>query len=95
MNKCSNCGKELPDNELYSYVDENNEAITKHSKDYCWRCYNEKYPNDKIGIDEVLRKRGYKVQISTDELKKGIYVEDRFHRAKPGLGDELIKEYDL
>ena len=68
LSKCSKCGKELSDRQLYQYVDGNNEAITKHSPYYCWRCYNEKYPNDRISMFEVLRSYGYKVTVDYDEM---------------------------
>lgn len=60
--KCANCGKELPDNLLFGYVDETNAAITKNSPDYCWECYNKKYPHDKIGKLHVLKQAGCQIQ---------------------------------
>lgn len=40
---CSNCGKLLCGKHSYKYVDENNSAITKHSKDLCEKCFTDKY----------------------------------------------------
>ena len=37
--KCQGCGCERPENKIYSYVDGNNKAITKHSKLYCADCF--------------------------------------------------------
>lgn len=96
---CAGCGKEFPDNLLFSYVDGNNEAITKNSKDYCWRCYNEKYPNDRIGIATVLRQLGYKVEIDMCEDGIYLYINNKEHRISydnPKEDNEkIIKEYDL
>lgn len=39
--KCEQCG--LKTNDLYSYVDESNAAITYHSPYLCKKCYREKY----------------------------------------------------
>ncbi len=38
---CQKCGKECRPNELFSYVDGNNIAITYNSKHYCINCYKE------------------------------------------------------
>lgn len=95
MNKCSKCGRELPDKLLFCYVDGNNEAITKHSKDYCWRCYNEKYPNDKISISTILTQYGHKTEIDSDESHIYLYVDDKRYVCTPTLVEELIKEYNL
>lgn len=40
---CSDCGKSFLPNQIFSYVDGNNGAITKNSKEYCRECYLEKY----------------------------------------------------
>jgi len=42
-NKCSKCGRIFCNKHLYSYVDGNNISITKNSKSYCKKCYNEIY----------------------------------------------------
>jgi len=40
---CSDCGKSFLPNQIFSYVDGNNGAITKNSKEYCKDCYTQKY----------------------------------------------------
>lgn len=45
---CSECGKQLKSGkDLFVYVDGNNIAITKHSKEMCKECYVKKYGNNK------------------------------------------------
>ena len=91
--KCAGCGKEFPDNLLFSYVDGNNVAITRNSKDYCWKCYNEKYPNDKISIFTVLRQYGYNIEVFP--MNMVVYINDKEYKIIETLKDELIKEYNL
>lgn len=66
--KCANCGKEIPDNLAFSYVDESNAAITRNSPYLCWRCYNKKYPNDRISIVYLLKHLGHEVEMEKDGL---------------------------
>lgn len=42
-NKCYGCDYLFCDRHLFSYVDESNRNITKNSKQYCEKCYREKY----------------------------------------------------
>lgn len=88
--KCECCGKELPDKLLFSYVDESNAAITRNAPYLCWRCYNEKYPNDQISIITVLRQSGYNVDFFPEE--KVLYINDKKCEIN---ADEIIKEYNL
>jgi hypothetical protein len=37
--KCQDCGVEKNEKQLFSYVDGNNGAITRNSKNYCLKCY--------------------------------------------------------
>lgn len=41
--KCDDCGDVFCGRHIYSYVDGNNEAITKNSPELCARCYTYKY----------------------------------------------------
>jgi len=40
---CKSCSKLFLLNELFSYVDGNNAAITKNSPEYCEPCYIKRY----------------------------------------------------
>jgi len=40
---CHGCGCSLCGLHAFSYVDGNNGSITKHSPEYCHKCYVEKY----------------------------------------------------
>jgi hypothetical protein len=42
---CAECGVRKFSNEIYSYVDGNNVAITKNSPELCEMCYRDKYDN--------------------------------------------------
>lgn len=37
--KCSGCSGWFLPNEIFSYVDESNESITRNAKGYCKNCY--------------------------------------------------------
>ena len=41
--KCQTCGEKKPPNELYSYVDGNNESITRNAPILCRACYEVRY----------------------------------------------------
>jgi len=41
--KCEKCGKEIPPEKAYSYVDGNNNAITYNSPYLCKDCYIKEY----------------------------------------------------
>jgi len=41
--KCDECGKLLPPDQIFSYVDGNNCAITKNSPNLCRECYIKRY----------------------------------------------------
>lgn len=43
--KCDGCGEYNCLRHTYSYVDGNNGAITKNSKNYCEKCYKKIYPD--------------------------------------------------
>ena len=90
-NKCACCGKQYPDNLLFSYVDGNNVAITYNSPDLCWRCYNEKYPNDKISFLDLLRyaKLNPTVNVEDKTITIGEKVYSIYNK------DEIIAEYNL
>ena len=96
LNKCSCCGKQLPDKLLFCWIDGNNEAITKNSRCYCWRCYNEKYPNDRISIYTILRQHGHDVDFFPEEC---ILVVDGVQydlKCEPkSLVHKLIEQYNL
>lgn len=93
QSKCAGCGKPFPDKLLFSWVDGNNIAITKHSKDYCWKCYNERYPNDKISIFTILQQMGHKVFV--DSINMEVYIDDNYYKITPTLKEQLEKEYNL
>jgi deoxycytidylate deaminase len=40
---CAKCGKLFTGDQIFSYVDGNNGAITKSSKGYCSECYKQVY----------------------------------------------------
>lgn len=91
-NCCSGCGKQLPDKLLFSYVDESNIAITKNSPYYCWRCYNEKYPHDKISLLMVLTQTGHKVTLYKESSI--IHIDGKRYTLPIDV-EKIIKEYDL
>lgn len=100
MYTCCKCGRELPDNQLFNYVDDSNIAITKNSKDYCWRCYNEVYPNDKISIKQALQCKGYRAIINSAD--KTIYIASPENALKGSWSiysildkERIIKDFDL
>lgn len=85
--KCANCGKEIPDNLAFSYVDESNAAITRNSPYLCWRCYNEKYPNDRISIVYLLKHLGHDVEMEKD----GLTIDGK----KYAIETDFEKEFNL
>ena len=91
LSRCSKCKKELPDRQLYQYIDGNNIAITKNSPYYCWRCYNEKYPSDRISYFEVLRSYGHSVIVDYEE--RTVIIDDKQYTIDKELATTLQKEY--
>lgn len=85
--KCANCGKEIPDSLAFSYVDESNIAITRNSSYYCWKCYNEKYPNDRISIVYLLKHLGHEVEMEKD----GLTIDGK----KYSIQTDFEKEFNL
>ncbi len=43
LQKCASCGVEHTLDELFSYVDGNNRAITKNSPELCMPCFRARY----------------------------------------------------
>lgn len=93
QHKCAGCGKPFPDKLLFSYVDENNGAITKNSPDYCWRCYNKKYPNDTIPLVTILTQHGHKVDV--DFETPSLTIDGKHYPNILGIKEQLIEEYNL
>ena len=89
--KCACCGKTIPDNLAFSYVDENNYAITRNAPYYCWRCYNEKYKNDQISFLQLLR--AAKLNPEIDAVNKLIIINNKEYTFNQK--EEILKEYNL
>lgn len=44
--KCEGCGQSKPSNEVYSYVDGDNYAISYYAPYLCKECYEKRYKNE-------------------------------------------------
>lgn len=93
--KCANCGKEIPDNLAFSYIDESNISITRNAPYLCWECYNQKY-NDKITIPQVLQAMGYKVILDKESKQLLIGIDEEYKTYNlPQDIEKLKQEYKL